>query len=135
MQSSNKVQQTFDRVVSKVADREGNYADPAPMFKTIAALWSAWLHIEVKPEDVPIMLDLFKTARLDWRSGGEYTQDNADDKIGYTSLYEIYMESEQVKEEVPISIAWVDYVDYINICKDFEINPLGYNDWLARVGR
>lgn len=63
-------------------DREYTYGVPADNFKMIAALWSAYSIINYTPEDVAIMMALFKIARI---STGKYKADNYIDLAGYAA--------------------------------------------------
>lgn len=61
-------------------DRDKTYGGPENNFARIAKLWSAYMDIEFKPEDVGIMMALFKCARI--KAGGSYA-DSYIDLCGY----------------------------------------------------
>lgn len=54
---------------------------PEDNFNAIAKLWSAYLEIEVGPEDVALMMALFKIARL--KGSGYRSEDSWVDACGY----------------------------------------------------
>lgn len=45
-------------------DRDMEYGSPTESFTMIAALWAAYLGVEIRPTDVAAMLTLMKTARV-----------------------------------------------------------------------
>lgn len=64
-------------------DRDKQYGQPEDNFNTVAALWSAYLGDDIGPEDVAIMMILFKIARL---KGGFYQPaDSWIDIAGYAA--------------------------------------------------
>lgn len=44
--------------------RQENYGSPESNFKTIADMWTAYLKVAIRPEDVAAMMVLMKVARL-----------------------------------------------------------------------
>lgn len=50
------------RIVTQ--DRETQYGKPEDSFARIAAFWSTYLAVEVKPHDVAAMMTLLKIARI-----------------------------------------------------------------------
>ncbi|WP_416565073.1 DUF6378 domain-containing protein [Nocardia testacea] len=62
-------------------DREDQYGHPRESFARIAALWSAYLGIEVTPADFANLMILMKTART--KSG--YHRDSYVDIVGYAA--------------------------------------------------
>lgn len=67
-------------------DREKQYSPPENSFKAIAELWSAYLFNAgfdgrlLEPEDVGLMMALFKIARI---QTGSYKDDSFIDACGY----------------------------------------------------
>lgn len=69
--------------------RRKAYGAPEDNFARIARLWNAHrenldLPPDIKPQDVPIYMDLMKTARL---AESPAHRDSILDKIGYTACY------------------------------------------------
>lgn len=65
-----------------VKDRESDYGPPQDSFGRIAALWSAYLEIPLKPADVAAMMILLKSARI---RSGHAKEDNWLDIAGYAA--------------------------------------------------
>ena len=77
-----------DEILDKAKDiingeREGTYGRPEDSFGAIATLWSGYLKMNIKPEDVANMMILMKVAR---NSSGVYKEDNCIDICGYAAL-------------------------------------------------
>ena len=66
-------------------DREQTYCDPGKNLRMIAGMWSAYLGIEITPEQVCDMMVQLKIARL--KSSPDH-EDSKVDIIGYTLLKE-----------------------------------------------
>ena len=66
-------------------DREQTYGDPGKNLRMIAGMWSAYLGIEITPEQVCDMMVQLKIARL--KSSPDH-EDSKVDIIGYTLLKE-----------------------------------------------
>jgi len=72
-------------------ERQDTYGDPEDSFTTIAHYWNTYLEsmgigvdlFELSGSDIPIMMALFKIARM---SGQKYTQDNFVDAAGYLGI-------------------------------------------------
>jgi hypothetical protein len=64
-------------------DRNLQYGEPEDNFSDIAKLWSSYLDIDIGPEDVAIMMCLFKIARL--KSSCYESKDSWVDLIGYAA--------------------------------------------------
>ena len=65
------------------SDRNRQYGEPEDNFLEIAKLWNAYLDTDIGPEDVAIMMCLFKIARL---KGSYYeSKDSWVDLIGYAA--------------------------------------------------
>ena len=64
-------------------DRNLQYGEPEDNFSDIAKLWSSYLDIDIGPEDVAIMMCLFKIARL--KSSYYESKDSWVDLIGYAA--------------------------------------------------
>jgi hypothetical protein len=47
-------------------DRDAQYGDPRQDFKRTAAMWAAYLGIEVAPHDVAVLMMLVKASRIRW---------------------------------------------------------------------
>ena len=62
--------------------RANTYGDAGQSMERIAALWSAYMGIEIKPRDAAAMLSLLKISRI--RSGSK--PDNWVDLIGYAAI-------------------------------------------------
>lgn len=64
-------------------DRDRQYGKPEENFNIIASYWTEYLHSSISPEDVAIMMILFKIARL---SGSEcQSRDSWVDIAGYAA--------------------------------------------------
>lgn len=61
-------------------DREMQYGSPENSFAEIAKLWAAYLDREISAHDVPVMMNLFKVARI---KTGQAKSDNYVDAAGY----------------------------------------------------
>ena len=72
-------------------DREKTYGDPGRNLRMIAGMWSAYLGIEITPEQVCDMMVQLKIARL--KSSPDH-EDSKVDIIGYTLLKERLKENE-----------------------------------------
>lgn len=68
-----------EAVSTVLGDRQDSYGDARENLGRIAALWSAYLGIEVKPSEVAAMMNLVKISR----SKNTYKRDNAVDGVGY----------------------------------------------------
>ncbi len=64
-------------------ERQDQYGNPEDTFALIASLWSAYLGVDVKAENVADMMQLLKIAR---EKGGKGKRDNLVDNIGYALL-------------------------------------------------
>ena len=64
------------------SDREQQYGTPEQSFTEIAAVWSWFLGIKIKPAQVAVMMCLFKIARI---KTGRFKADNWIDLIGYAA--------------------------------------------------
>lgn len=64
-------------------DRQATHGRPENNFVNIANLWNAYLHTELTPYDVAIMMVLLKVARF---KGNPTYIDNAVDMAGYAAL-------------------------------------------------
>lgn len=64
-------------------DRNLQYGELEDNFSDIAKLWSSYLDIDIGPEDVAIMMCLFKIARL--KSSYYESKDSWVDLIGYAA--------------------------------------------------
>ena len=73
-------------------DREKTYGDPGKNLRMIAGMWSAYLDIEITPEQVCDMMVQLKIARL---KSSPYHEDSKVDIIGYTLLKERLKENEK----------------------------------------
>lgn len=84
-----KVANVLDRAKQLVLeDRREDYGEPGACLKMTAALWSAYLGIDVDETDVCLMNDLQKTSR---HKVGKRKLDNLDDKCGYVSMAALYV--------------------------------------------
>lgn len=77
---------TREKVLDKAREcvcgqREQDYGSPEDNFWRIAALWTAYMAVEITPVDVAMMMALLKTARIKTGSGG--TMDSFVDGCGY----------------------------------------------------
>lgn len=68
-----------ETVLEITRGRRDNYGRPLINFCRIALLWSTYLEHDVSLQDVALMMDLLKTARL----MHDYTEDGFLDKLGY----------------------------------------------------
>jgi len=59
------------------------YGEPEESFKTIADLWTTYLHHPISKTDVAILMILLKVAR---NGRGRFKQDNFVDICGYSAL-------------------------------------------------
>ncbi len=66
-------------------DRQDSYGSPEDSFALIASYWSVYTGVEFKPEDVAMMMALFKVAR-EQKCRGSHA-DNLVDMVGYSLLY------------------------------------------------
>lgn len=81
-----EILETASRLVN--GDREEQYSPPENSFRAIAELWSAYLFNRfgkdyrgiLEPEDVGLMMTLFKIARI---QTGSYKDDSYVDAAGY----------------------------------------------------
>jgi len=64
------------------SDRNKTYGEPADNMKRIADFWSVYLGIEIRPDQVPVMMTLTKIARL----MNELHEDGFVDSIGYMAI-------------------------------------------------
>lgn len=64
-------------------DRDEQYGKPEDNFENIAKLWSGYLEVDIGPEDVAIMMCLFKIARL--KDSFYEDKDSWFDLIGYAA--------------------------------------------------
>lgn len=71
----------LDLAATRVAERADEYGDAEDCFDAIAAMWSAYLGIEIEPRDVASMMVLLKVARI---KGGKHF-DNWVDIAGYAA--------------------------------------------------
>lgn len=63
-------------------ERQDQYGTPENNFRQIADLWRAYLHIEITPTDVAMMMSLLKIARI---KSGSATEDSFVDLAGYAA--------------------------------------------------
>jgi hypothetical protein len=63
-------------------DRNDQYGEPEDNFAKIAALWSTYLGVDLKPSDIAMMMTLFKIARH--KTGGA-KRDTFVDICGYAA--------------------------------------------------
>lgn len=73
-------------------DRQDAYGNPEDSFSMIAELWTAYLDKYVSPQDVAMMMTLFKIAR---QKTGKGKRDNFVDMCGYTAIAADMMEKKQ----------------------------------------
>lgn len=66
-------------------DRHQEHGDIPINFANIAALWGAYLNIEIRPVDVALMMVLLKVARTQGRTGIK-KRDNYVDMAGYAGI-------------------------------------------------
>tara|TARA_R110000822_G_scaffold65505_2_gene160286 strand:- start:780 stop:1043 length:264 start_codon:yes stop_codon:yes gene_type:complete len=62
--------------------RDETYGSPEDNFNTVAAMWEAYLGMELRAKDVAAMMALVKIARI---STGKSTDDNWVDLAGYAA--------------------------------------------------
>ena len=86
-----KPDETLKTAASLVSgDRAKQYGDYTTMHQRTAALWSAYLKVEVKPEDVALCMALLKVARNEM---GQVKPDNGIDASAYMALWAAMMEN------------------------------------------
>lgn len=68
--------------------REEEYGHPSEVYAKIAPLWSAYLGREITPEDVSLLMVLFKIGR----EMNRHKMDNLVDAHGYLLVYERILE-------------------------------------------
>lgn len=73
----------LEEALEVIKQRGADYGDAPEMYRQIAALWSAWLGVDVAPEDVAHMLIHMKQVR-DRISGGHH--DSRVDVAGYIAV-------------------------------------------------
>lgn len=95
MRTENKT--ILDRAAAIVdGDRERTYGDPGRNLRTIAALWTAWLHARgltgpaLNTDDAACMMTLLKLARL---AADPTHADSQVDACGYIRLLERVQQS------------------------------------------
>lgn len=82
-----RILEEVDKIIS--GERQDTYGNPEDSFAIIGSFWSVYLHYrysfehEIKPEDVAIMMSLFKHARM---LGQKYSRDNIVDAVGYLAI-------------------------------------------------
>lgn len=64
-------------------DRQATHGNAENSFGLIAAYWSAHLDIDVTPQDVGVMMTLFKLARI---KGNPNHRDSYEDGCGYLAI-------------------------------------------------
>lgn len=64
------------------SDRNQQYGDPENNFAQIANMWTAYLNVDIMPEDVAMMMIMLKIARA---KTGSYKDDNYIDIAGYAA--------------------------------------------------
>lgn len=64
MNARAEVLQTAESLVN--GDRNAQYGDPRQDFQRTAAMWSAYLGVQVEPHDVAAMMALLKVSRIRW---------------------------------------------------------------------
>jgi hypothetical protein len=67
-----------------VGDRDDTHGKPEDTLERIARMWSAYLGIKIKPQQVAQMMLLLKIARAE----SKYSRDHYLDAIGYTLIAE-----------------------------------------------
>lgn len=83
-----KVLRLAEQIINN--DRREDYGPAETSFKQIAAVWSAYLGIEVSSKDVALCMALFKICR----EKANHKLDNLVDAAGYIALAEDVLESE-----------------------------------------
>ena len=63
-------------------DRDRQYGSPEDSFRTIAELWTSYLRLQIRAEDVAAMMELMKLARI---ARGKAKADNWVDLAGYAA--------------------------------------------------
>ena len=81
------VLQEADKITS--VDRNKDYGHPRADFTRTATLWSAFLGIEITPEQVPLMMILLKVSR----EANKHKLDNLIDICGYARTREMLDEN------------------------------------------
>lgn len=66
-------------------DKPQQYGHPADVYRRVAGLWSAFLNIEITPEQAALMMVLLKIGREGTRPGNK---DNMVDAHGYLMVHE-----------------------------------------------
>ncbi len=79
-----------------VQERKKVYGSAAADFRKIAKLWSAYLNVEIRPEQVPGCMILLKLARLSVTPNHE---DSCLDIAGYADCYWAVIEDETLKTQ------------------------------------
>ena len=97
MDKQDKQQDSTETIADKAkkivfGDREQTYGDPGKNLRMIAGMWSAYLGVEITPEQVCDMMVQLKIARL--KSSPDH-EDSKVDIIGYTLLKERLKENEK----------------------------------------
>lgn len=64
------------------SDRNQQYGDPENNFAQIANMWTAYLNVDIMPEDVAMMMIMLKIARV---KTGSHKGDNYIDIAGYAA--------------------------------------------------
>jgi hypothetical protein len=82
---SSKLLQEADAAIS--SDRKAAYGNCGPSFERISFMWNTWMevtgHTSLTPEDVAMMMALFKAARIAYNPN---SRDSYVDMIGYVAL-------------------------------------------------
>lgn len=63
-------------------DRNNQYGDPRQDFQRTAAMWSAYLGVEIAPHDVAALMAMLKISRIRWSPG---KRDSWVDLAGYAA--------------------------------------------------
>lgn len=85
-----KAEEVCKRAAELVSgDRQRQHGDKKENFANIAALWSAWLGIDLEPSDVAALMLLMKLART---QSGTFNQDDYVDMAGYSGCMAEVME-------------------------------------------
>lgn len=77
-------------------DRDLQYGTPENSFTEIAKLWSAYLDMQITPEQTAIMMALFKIARI---KTGVNKDDNFIDGCGYMAIAAELAEGSEVNDD------------------------------------
>ena len=72
------------KAIEVTEKRMAQYGHPAEVYRPVSRLWSGYLDRDVQPEDVALMMVLFKMGREMTAIGG----DNLVDMHGYLLVYE-----------------------------------------------